>query len=158
MKKVNVYLMLCLSLFFISTNCRGAYRIELDEPMRSFFEQKIERYMKCTDSEWAIRVLNREKDLGKARMIGRMGGFIGHNDRDLIDCCEICYFVKRLSDDRIKLSESEMQIILKALTTLGIWFYRSEVGEIEKMFEDYDFSRLFVFEEKSDVCYPCVIL
>ena len=153
MKKVNIFF---LSLLFFSVlNCCGVvYRIELTKPINDFFKKKSELYMKHPDSQWKINVLSKKKDLG-TELIKHIEIFIAHNDRDFIDIYEICCFTKMLSDKRIVFSENDMQTVLKVLKILAVWFWRDEIDVPPKereMFKTFDFSTLFIPDEKKSVC------
>ena len=160
MKKVNVYYLGFL-VFFMVVKCYGiTYHIELTAPMAFFFEQKSKLYMQHPDSSWKIEAINKQKDLAK-EIVMFMNLFIIHNDRDSIDCYEICCFTKMLSDKRIKFFEDDKQTILKALKVLAVWFWRDELDitpRERKLFKTFDFSTLFVaVEEASKPQNICVV-
>lgn len=107
--------------------------------------------MRYPDADWRIKYINKERDLC-GTILKKLAGFNEHNDRDEIDCCQTCYFIKILNDKHLCFSENDKQVILQALEILTTWFirnsfYAKDMEEAKNLFQDFDFSRLFIFDK-----------
>jgi hypothetical protein len=121
MKACRSVLFFLLPLYF-SEIAFGNYYLQLEKGIQEFFTQKIEearRYYPIVleNMEKEIEYCKSNKlDLKEDIIQQCMGvGFILHNDRDLVDCWNMGYYLIYLQDHKILLSEKDCSIIKRVL-------------------------------------------
>jgi len=153
MKNVKFFLVFFFLnlLFLTSTNCYGSYHLELNDPIDAFFEGKSKKFMVFLGTNQLIERTSKD-NVSIGEISNKLKKFNTHNDREELDCCEICYFVKILNDKKLCFSGKDKQIILQALEILTTWFIRNspckkDMEEAKKLFQNFDLNKLFIFVE-----------
>ena len=163
MKNVKIFLVLFLSnlLFLRSTNCYGLYLLELDDTVDAFFDEKSKKFAAFPGTNQLIERMSEGKTCFN-EISNKLKNFNAHNDREELDCCEACFFIKTLNDKQLRFSENSKTIILQALKILTTWFirnspYKKDMEEAKKLFQDFDFNKLFIFVEDISIG-DCILL
>lgn len=165
MRNVRSFLVLFFIklIFLILINCYGLYHLELDDTIDAFFNKKSKIFTAFPGTNQLTEFMEKQKNpLGE--ILNKLESFNKHNDREELDCCQACYFIKILNDKDLCFSENDKKIILQALEIMTTWFihnsfYIKDMEEAEKLFRNFNFNQLFVFvEDLQTKKESCIIL
>ncbi|MDR2769592.1 MAG: hypothetical protein LBB19_03530 [Puniceicoccales bacterium] len=124
MKAYRKVLYFLLPLCLTSGIIFAQYHLQFEEDFQSFLIQKH----KLLESFYPTVLKSAEEDIEyhkgkkldlKEHILSRMGsGFILHNDRDLVDCWQMSYYLQYLQNNKILLLKEELSIIERVLAIM----------------------------------------
>lgn len=163
MNKKYVLLTFALFLNVATAECNAYYSISFDAATKAFIGEKAELFEMHQYSNYIKYVLNNKKRMLESILL-LISNFTAHNDRDNMDCLELCYCLKVLEEKQINFYENEKLIIKKGIDiAVNYFMYRdypdaASIGNAKIVFKNFNSDNIFCFKENICEKTSCLIL